>query len=403
MKSYLSLSKKYLLAHARRTRLAVTSVALAVALVVGIFSMLDSMVGYERAQVLRNEGDYHLLFRRLSPDEKALLGSRIDVAASGSLVDLGRGSLGGADCYFAALDEGIARNLNIVLSSGRFATDADELLLERWFMEGTVPPIRLGDRVSATLPDGSSRSLVVRGSYEDLGATKASGIAAAILSMKAAAGLHALGNDFFLRFRDGVDILGAEAGIRASLSIPDSRFARNEALLALGLQTRNSRALRIYAVGAALFLLVLATAVVMIHNAFNISVAERVRQFGLLRCVGASRAQVRRLVRREGLAISALAIPIGNSRGHTHDGRVLGRPAVLRFGTLQGLPLVRPQRAGHPRGSHRRLRHRLGSLPPCRPGRPPRLPPSRRSRARRARAPRGRRGDASSRGSSPRS
>ncbi|MGI6649640.1 MAG: ABC transporter permease [Bacillota bacterium] len=49
----------------------------------------------------------------------------------------------------------------------------------------------------------------------------------------------------------------------------------------------------------------------MIYNTFNISVLERIRQFGMLRCIGASRAQISRLVRREGLTITLRAIPIG--------------------------------------------------------------------------------------------
>jgi predicted ABC-type transport system involved in lysophospholipase L1 biosynthesis ATPase subunit len=38
---------------------------------------------------------------------------------------------------------------------------------------------------------------------------------------------------------------------------------------------------------------------------------ERVRQFGLLRCVGASKSQIKKLVNREGLLITLRAIPLG--------------------------------------------------------------------------------------------
>lgn len=49
----------------------------------------------------------------------------------------------------------------------------------------------------------------------------------------------------------------------------------------------------------------------MIYNTLNISVTERVRQFGLLRCIGASQAQIEKLVKREGIYITLLAIPCG--------------------------------------------------------------------------------------------
>jgi putative ABC transport system permease protein len=49
----------------------------------------------------------------------------------------------------------------------------------------------------------------------------------------------------------------------------------------------------------------------MIYNTFNISVMERIRQFGLLRCIGASRSQIKKMVKKEDLLITAKAIPIG--------------------------------------------------------------------------------------------
>ena len=64
-------------------------------------------------------------------------------------------------------------------------------------------------------------------------------------------------------------------------------------------------------IGGVLFFLVLVTAVAMIYNTFNISVMERVRQFGVLRCIGASKSQIKKLVRLEGIYISLKAIPIG--------------------------------------------------------------------------------------------
>ena len=66
-----------------------------------------------------------------------------------------------------------------------------------------------------------------------------------------------------------------------------------------------------YIIGGILFFIVLTAGVVMIYNTFNISVMERVRQFGLLRCIGASPSQIGKLVKREGLYITLAAIPIG--------------------------------------------------------------------------------------------
>lgn len=82
-------------------------------------------------------------------------------------------------------------------------------------------------------------------------------------------------------------------------------------MLAVIGQSKHNAAIGLYTIGTVLFCIVLIAGVVMIYNTLNISVMERVRQFGLLRCVGASQSQIRKLVKREGLTITVRAIPAG--------------------------------------------------------------------------------------------
>ena len=49
----------------------------------------------------------------------------------------------------------------------------------------------------------------------------------------------------------------------------------------------------------------------VIRNSFNISITERVRQFGMLKSVGARPKQIRRMVYQEGLFVGLVAIPLG--------------------------------------------------------------------------------------------
>ncbi|MGX5478428.1 ABC transporter permease [Bacillus thuringiensis] len=57
-------------------------------------------------------------------------------------------------------------------------------------------------------------------------------------------------------------------------------------------------------------IVVIAT-IIVIYNAFQISVVERTRQFGLLRSIGATRKQIRQIVLREATFLAVIAIPIG--------------------------------------------------------------------------------------------
>lgn len=67
----------------------------------------------------------------------------------------------------------------------------------------------------------------------------------------------------------------------------------------------------LYAVGGILVAIIMIGSIFLIYNAFNISLNERTRQFGILASVGATARQLRNSVLFEGLCIGAIGIPIG--------------------------------------------------------------------------------------------
>jgi len=64
-------------------------------------------------------------------------------------------------------------------------------------------------------------------------------------------------------------------------------------------------------VASILFILILIAGVLMIAGSINSNVAQRVRFFGMMRCIGMSANQIRRFVRLEALNWCKVAIPVG--------------------------------------------------------------------------------------------
>ena len=62
---------------------------------------------------------------------------------------------------------------------------------------------------------------------------------------------------------------------------------------------------------AVLGAIIMAASVIVISNAFRISAAERLKQFGILKSVGATRQQITKTVLREALFLSIVSIPAG--------------------------------------------------------------------------------------------
>ncbi len=312
MTDYLAVVPKYMSGHKNKTRLIVISVALAVALVTAIFSMLDFMMQYEKQSVIMETGNFHISIKDPSDAEASALSNRIDVENSGGSISLNNGSLNGRECRLMAIDEQFAADMNVRLIKGTFPVQ-NEIMLEDW-AAGDLK-LNVGDTVTLVLDDGNKMQSRISGLFQDFGSTKAQGMPGVLISMQDAVSLK---NEkavyFFARFKDGVNIDGAITDIQNSGIAPE-KIGRNEKLLAVMGQSKDTRALQMYGTGAVLFVIVLIAGVLMISNTFNISVMERIRQFGLLRCIGASKFQVKKIVRREGLYVLLRALPIGLALG----------------------------------------------------------------------------------------
>ena len=93
-------------------------------------------------------------------------------------------------------------------------------------------------------------------------------------------------------------------------SLPNAE-TNDDVLMALGHSDHGTFYQVLYQLAAIIIILILFGSVSLIYNAFSISVSERTKQFGLLSSIGATKKQLRRMVRFEAIAVSAIGIPIG--------------------------------------------------------------------------------------------
>ena len=93
---------------------------------------------------------------------------------------------------------------------------------------------------------------------------------------------------------------------------PDEHVVLHTAMLRyMGVSSDSSIWTTFYGLVMVLAAVIVVACVSLIFNAFNLSVAERIKQFGLLSSVGASRRQLRRAVVLEGAIVAVIGIPCG--------------------------------------------------------------------------------------------
>lgn len=116
--------------------------------------------------------------------------------------------------------------------------------------------------------------------------------------------------DVFFTLNDVANTQQVEEAAEALF--PDEHVVLHTAMLRyMGVSSDSSIWATFYGLVVVLAAVIVVACVSLIFNAFNISVAERIKQFGLLSSVGASRRQLRRAVALEGAIVAVIGIPCG--------------------------------------------------------------------------------------------
>lgn len=85
----------------------------------------------------------------------------------------------------------------------------------------------------------------------------------------------------------------------------------NELLMFVGVSRYSSFYDVVIQLGAIVIGLIMFGSIMLIYNAFSISVSERTKQFGLLSSIGATHKQLKKMVRFEASVVSLIGIPLG--------------------------------------------------------------------------------------------
>ncbi|MEU1289261.1 ABC transporter permease [Kitasatospora sp. NPDC005856] len=197
-----------------------------------------------------------------------------------------------------------------LLKDGRWPTGPGEVLLDT----GTAHRLdaAVGADVHLTRADGTAATARLVGTLDERGAPSLAGVPIIGVPAGAVAG-YATGvttDRLDVRVVPGASRAGTVEALRAALGAGAQVHTREASVTEA---TRQSSTLYGVVLIAALsfVLIALAVARMVVGNTFTVVLAQRTRQLALLRCVGADRQQLRRLIRRQGLLLGVGASTAG--------------------------------------------------------------------------------------------
>ncbi len=335
MKSYLEVTPKYLKSSKIRSLTTCLGIILATALITTIGIVSDSIFQTKMISVTQNYGSYHYAFVNISENQAQFVQNSGLVERSGVIQNVGAYEVQNhqIELALAYWDEAAFDLNSLEIITGRFPGSRNEIMLEQSVYQSlgeafapgnqlVLSPVRMGGE-----PDAADHDLIltVCGVYSSTRWSIVTGI-----NM----GTPALVSDDIIRYTpaqyqsnhtvyfmidssrqiaNSKDILIADLKDLSSTPDTEIHVFQNYMLLDLlgelegvpgsGNAERNIQIL--------LTLLIIIVTVTTIYNIFYMSAVQRMRQFGVLRCLGASRKQIINIVMLEAGILSVLAIPAG--------------------------------------------------------------------------------------------
>lgn len=379
---------KYLRLNKKRTAVTILGVVLSSALICGVL-----LLGVSFQQVMIDHeifmtGNWHAQFHAVPYGQAKYITENSAVQASMFSASLGSATNGSQNTvrpylYITAYDALSFQNHSIKLLSGRFPQNADELLVSRVMIADSGLGLKPGSTLNVTfgqrnipdydemvrawggeeyvaLHDAETFTPSVSKTYTVVGVMAPlpdeTGMPAAFpaltyLDPAQLAATDPVDISILAHTPRSINTSAPEMARSAGLEVttgpsgkPENITYNEELLPWLGASGRSNYVQSFLLIMIVLIGLIVGGSALLIYNAFAISISERKKQFGMFASVGATSAQVRRIVLTEAGVIAAVGIPLGILGAITGVAILVkltqGIVSQLIIDAEQGLPLV---------------------------------------------------------------
>lgn len=300
--NYTQITNKYLKANRKRTILTIVGIILSVALIASIGLFFKGLEASNIEFAKKTYGSYHLAFKNIEEDTVSKIQNNPKVSRSG-LFQYGEGvqlSEKLSTTVISATGKALEL-LPVNLKEGRLPENASEIAAERWILKYIDDNVRVNENVKI-----NNKEYKLVGILDDNISTQMN-----------KSGLILTKNDnISIKNSTLLVEINSKANIKAGVEelkalVPKEKVEENTYLLSLqGAGDRSTNTSMYVTIGIIISIVVIVT-IALIYNAFQISVVERIKQFGLLRAIGATPKQIRKIVLKEASLMAVIGVPIG--------------------------------------------------------------------------------------------
>ena len=329
MKSYSDISYRYIKENKKRTILTILGITLATVLLFAIgtflFSLRDSLL-----DTYRDEGNYEFILVDLDKEQTDKLIKNAEIKDSFISASENESSI-----YSI---EGID-NEELTATITRDSSDYYNNVLHPEIREGRLPKTKneaiistqeakaINAKVNSTFnildSEGNKQSIKIVGIY------KTEIYMSSNKNIQFIQTLDKMKDDYtynvYVNLKSDKNKQEIIDNVMDKCNISDKSKETNSMILYLtgnGSDEVTSKAIRNIAIFVIAIIII--CTITVVYNSFNISVIERIRYFGILKAIGASGKQIKRIIYKEGIIMGLISLPLGCIVGFL----------ALKFGTM---------------------------------------------------------------------
>lgn len=342
MKLLNKLTYKNLILNKKRSIVTIIGIILSVALITAVSSMVssfkESMINYEKTR----KGDYHISFNNVPLEDLKYFDNNRSIESYYVTNGIGYAKLDGVKnkfkpyAYIIEMDKNAFKNTRLQLISGELPKNDTEIVIPRHLKTngrltleiGETITLNVGDRVSEGYTLNQSNPFNEENSEEIVNTTPktykivgiverpsfeyytAPGYTFVTFKSNSVNGTY----DIYARYtKDALkDYQKTTQNIVGDLENPKYSFGINEHLIELETFSFNDDTMKVIInLAIVVIIIVIFTSVFCIKNSFNISITEKIKQYGMLASVGATSKQIKKNVYYEAFLLSIIGIPLG--------------------------------------------------------------------------------------------
>lgn len=344
--------KKLTLRHLKenkgRTVITTLGICVSVAMITAVFVSVASFLNLFGELTIFEAGNQHAMFFDLSQEQVKKLSDDKRIKTVGTYLD----DLNEDECSFQLSEKtskyigtgdiyaGSETNLKQLLTSkldGELPKNENEIAVEQELIEKNNLKWKVGDTVSVPVggrwvkEDGATGYSLISGSYRN-GEEFREG---SVKQFKITGILHGNNPTISSKIVRGLSEQEAGGTVNATIELKDvnyksldeikdiiksvkiSEYKINSHYLEtkFAIDENSTVATTLIPIAAIILVIIMIASVVLIYNAFGMSLSERTRYLGMLASVGATKTQKRQSVYFEGAVLGAVGIPVGVAAG----------------------------------------------------------------------------------------